>query len=160
MKTEKKKYFPLFTDLSHKKIIVIGGGRVAARRIRSLLDFAGEITVIAPEVLPEIQLLAESGQILWKKKKYEREDICNRDMVLAATDDEMVNDDVYRACKCWGIPVNTASDRDKCDFYFPGLLCEDEVVMGFCGGGNPAKTKEMRRKVERLLHEPGEGKDE
>ena len=48
MKTEKKKYFPLLTDLSHKKIIVIGGGRVAARRIRSLLDFAGEITVIAP----------------------------------------------------------------------------------------------------------------
>lgn len=152
-------------DLSSKKVTVIGGGKIASRRVRSLLEFAGQITVIAPAVLPELEQLAENGQILWKRKEYERTDLCGSDMVLACTNEAQVNEDVSRTCRQQGILVNTASDRQQCDFYFPGLLCEEEVVIGFCGGGNPVKAKEMRRKVEMLLHGdkpcmPGNGEND
>ena len=153
MKT--KKYFPLFMDLNSKKVMVVGGGTIAERRFRTLLDFVEAIWVIAPEISDGIRDLKEQGRIFWKKKRYEREDIYDADLVLAATDDRKVNEDIYSACKCLGILVNTASDRRKCDFYFPGILLEEDVVMGFNSGGDPVKSREMRRKVERLLHQPG-----
>ena len=153
MKT--KKYFPLFMDLNSKKVMVVGGGTIAERRIRTLLDFVEEIWVIAPEISDGIRELKEQGRIFWKKKRYEREDIYDADLVLAATDDRKVNEDIYSACKCLGILVNTASDRRKCAFYFPGILLEEDVVMGFNSGGDPVKSREMRRKVERLLNQPG-----
>ena len=85
MKT--KKYFPLFMDLNSKKVMVVGGGTIAERRIRTLLDFVEEIWVIAPEISDGIRDLKEQGRIFWKKKRYEREDIYDADLVLAATDD-------------------------------------------------------------------------
>ena len=66
MKTEKK-LFPLYTDLTQKKAVVIGGGKIAARRITSLLGFVGELVVIAPLVQPEIRELAEKGELIWRK---------------------------------------------------------------------------------------------
>ena len=71
MKT--KKYFPLFMDLNSKKVMVVGGGTIAERRIRTLLDFVEEIWVIAPEISDGIRELKEQGRIFWKKKRYERE---------------------------------------------------------------------------------------
>ena len=97
MKTEKKR-FPLYTDLTEKKAVVIGGGNIASRRIKSLLGFVGELIVIAPDVQPEIQELAKSGELVWKQKKYEREDLYDADLALAATDDRKVNEDIYSAC--------------------------------------------------------------
>ena len=92
MKTEKK-LFPLYTDLTQKKAVVIGGGKIAARRIKSLLEFVGELVVIAPFVQPEIRELAEKGELIWKQKEYRREDLYDADLALAATDDSRVNDD-------------------------------------------------------------------
>ena len=79
MKT--KKYFPLFMDLNSKKVMVVGGGTIAERRIRTLLDFVEEIWVIAPEISDGIRELKEQGRIFWKKKRYEREDIYDADLV-------------------------------------------------------------------------------
>lgn len=155
MKTEKK-LFPLYTDLTEKKAVVIGGGNIAARRIKSLLDFVGELVVIAPGVQPEIEALAKSGELVWKQKKYEREDLYDADLALAATDDRKVNEDVYSACKCLGILVNTASDQNKCDFHFPGIINYDGVVIGFnAAGKDHKKTRQVREKVEEFLKTPG-----
>ena len=155
MKTEKK-LFPLYTDLTQKKAVVIGGGKIASRRITSLLGFVGELVVIAPLVQPEIRELAEKGELIWKQKEYRREDLYDADLALAATDDSRVNDDIYSACKCLGILVNTASDHNKCDFHFPGLICHDGVGIGFnAAGKDHKKTRQMREKVEEFLKTPG-----
>ncbi len=155
MKTEKK-LFPLYTDLTEKKAVVIGGGNIASRRIKSLLGFVGELIVIAPDVQPEIRELAKSGELVWKQKRYEREDLYDADLALAATDDRKVNEDIYSACKCLGILVNTASDQNKCDFHFPGIINHDGVVIGFnAAGKDHKKTRQMREKVEEFLKTPG-----
>ena len=157
MKSKEKKMFPLFVDLTEKKVLVAGAGKIAARRVKTLLPFAGEILVEAPEAEKEILDLAEKGEILYRKKPYAREDY-DADMVIAATDSKEVNEDIYSACKCLGIQVNVASDQKKCDFHFPGVLEYDGVVMGFNGGGKDhRKVRQVREKVqEALLEDKGE----
>lgn len=154
MKNKTYGYFPMFTDISQKKILVIGGGKVAERRVHTLLDFAENITVVAPDICEEIQKLVAEKQIVFKQKAYEREDLYDADLVVAATDKPEINNDVYSACKCLGITVNTASDKNKCDFHFPGVIEHEGVVIGFNAAGmDHKKTKEVREKVEALLKE-------
>lgn len=158
MKSKEKKMFPLFVDLTEKKILVVGAGKIASRRVRTLLSFPGEITVEAPQAAEEILELAEKGEIHYRKKDYAREDLYDADMVIAATDNREVNEDIYSACKCLGIQVNVASDQNKCDFHFPGILEYDGVVMGFNGSGRDhRKVRQVREKVqEALLGDNGE----
>ena len=158
MKNKEKKMFPLFVDLTEKKILVVGAGKIASRRVKTLLPFAGEITVEAPEAAEELLDLAEKGEILYRKKTYAREDLYDADMVIAATDSREVNEDIYSACKCLGIQVNVASDQNKCDFHFPGILEYDGVVLGFNGSGRDhRKVRQVREKVqEALLGDNGE----
>ena len=100
--------------------------------------------------------LAKEGRLVWKEKEYDREDLYDADLVLSATNNEKVNNDVYSACKCLGISVNTASNRMKCDFYFPSILQKEETVIGLNSAGNPAKTKNVRKEMQKWIEEAGE----
>ena len=147
-----KKFFPLFVDLTEKKAMVIGGGKIGTRRAKALLPFVASLVVGAPAASREILELAGEGKLIYREKAYERRDIYDADLVVAATDDKKVNEDIYSACKCLGILVNVASSQDKCDFHFPGLLEYEGVVLGFNGAGkNHRKVKEVRMKTEQAL---------
>ena len=156
MKADEKKYFPMIVDLTKKKVTVIGAGNIAKRRIETLLSFAGTIEVIAPDACERIKELAKEGRLVWKEKAYDREDLYDADLVLSATNNEKVNNDVYSACKCLGISVNIASNRMKCDFYFPSILQKEETVIGLNSAGNPAKTKNVRKEMQKWIEEAGE----
>ena len=72
--------------------------------------------------------------------------------MLSATNNEKVNNDVYSACKCLGISVNTASNRMKCDFYFPGIAKKDNLVAGVtASGSNHRAAKEAIEKIRDIL---------
>lgn len=143
-----KPYFPMFVDISDKKVIVVGAGTIAKRRIRTLMEFTDHLEVIAPEVNKELLDLQEEGRITIRKKKYEREDIFDAAMVIAATNDSKINNDIYSACKCLGILVNVCSDKNKCDFYFPGIAQKENVVIAVTASGKDHKL--ARRLVERV----------
>lgn len=150
----KKKYFPLFVDISEKKTVIVGAGKIALRRTRTLMNFCSDITVIAPEAEAEFIRLEQEGQLRLLKKEYSREDILDADLVLAATDDPKVNGDIYSACKCLGILVNVCSDRTKCDFYFPGIAKSGTVVAGITASGEDhAGARRVREAVQHLLDE-------
>lgn len=157
MKNKEKKCFPLFVDLTEKKAVVIGAGKIGTRRIETLLSFVGSLTVIAPEAEKEILCLAREGKLEYKEKRYRKEDLCDADLVIAAADDTEVNEQVYRDCKQLGILVNVASDQQKCDFHFPGIIEYEGVVLGFNGAGKDhKKVKEVRQKTEQALKKFGE----
>ncbi len=156
MEHKEKKFFPLFVDLTQKKVIVIGGGKIAARRIKTLLTFAGEITVIAPTCTEEIEALHGKGEILYKQKKYEAADIENADVVLVVTDDYDLNEEIYKICKEKNILVNVASNQEKCDFHFPGILEYEDVIMGFnAHGKNHKKVRKVREMIQEMLSHKG-----
>ena len=148
MTDEARPYFPMFVDISHKKVVVVGAGTIAKRRIRTLVDFTECLTVIAPEVNPELLELQAQGKIRILKKQYQREDIYDADLVIAATNDHQTNEDIYSVCKCMGITVNVCSDKTKCDFYFPGIVQNGNVVVGVTASGSD--HKEARKTVEKI----------
>ncbi len=148
MNDKRKPYFPMFVDLSNKKVVVVGAGTIAKRRIRSLLDFTNHLVVVAPEVNRELKDLEESGRLTILKKKYDREDLYGADLVIAATNDTQTNNDIYSVCKCMGITVNVCSDKNKCDFYFPGIAKKDQIVVGVTASG--ADHKKAKTVIERI----------
>ena len=148
----KKPYFPMFVDLMDKKVIVVGAGTIAKRRIRSLTEFTDQLVVIAPEVNHELLDMEKEGKIQILKKKYEREDLYDAYLVIAATNDTKTNNDIYSVCKCMGIIVNVCSDKTKCDFYFPGIAKKENIVVGVTARGEEnKKAREVVEKIREIL---------
>ncbi|MDO4323654.1 MAG: bifunctional precorrin-2 dehydrogenase/sirohydrochlorin ferrochelatase [Lachnospiraceae bacterium] len=145
-------FFPLFVDLSGKEILVVGAGTIASRRIRTLCDFSKKITVIAPEVTPEVRELAELRRVKLQRRRFEMTDLEGKDMVLAATDDDGLNQAIAEKCRALGIPVNSSSNQALCDFQFPSVVQDGDVVIGLnASGKNHRLVKETRKKVEQCL---------
>lgn len=126
-----KPYFPMFVDLSEKRALVVGAGRIAARRVGTLMAFCGHIRVVAPEVSPEMAAL----DVDVARRRFEVGDLEGADLVLAATDDIRLNAEIARLCRQRGVPVNVSSDRTLCDFYFPGVAMAGNVVAGISASG-------------------------
>ena len=149
---EKGLYFPLFFDLSQKRAVVAGGGKIAARRVRTLLPFVGRITVVAPAPAPSHAALAEAGQIELRRRAFRPEDLDGADLALSATGDEAADGQVFALCRERGIPVNLASDKTKCDFYFPGIARRDNLVVGVtASGADHKKARETAERIRELL---------
>lgn len=145
-------YFPLFIDLSEKRILVVGAGNVALRRILVLLEFAASVYVVAPEALEQIEALASQGLVCWKKRPFMPEDLKDMDMVLAASNDSGINDEVARLCRIHKIMVNHGGDKAQCDFYFPGIVKKQNLVVGVTASGkNHKEAKNITEDISRLL---------
>ena len=146
-------FFPLFVDISEKKIVVIGGGAIATRRVKTLLPFEPQIVVVAPEVTGELEELEKEEKITIFHREYQREDIYDAWMVLAATNDPELNNGIYSVAKCLGALVNVASNQEKCDFHFPGVIRKDPYVIGINGSGKDHKgTAELRKQIEAVVN--------
>lgn len=151
------RYFPLFVDLEQKKIVVVGAGRIAERRIQTLLSFEAQITVIAPEASVKIRKLAKEGRLHWQQERWspEAESFLDGSLfVLAAVDDGAVNKAVFRACRARGIPANCSDDRTRCDFYFPGIAEGGGVTAGVTAGGTDHRlAREATERIRKCLAE-------
>ena len=139
-------YFPLFVDLTKKSIIVIGAGKIAARRVKSLLPFVGDMKVIAPEVSSEITEMAAAseGALVIEQRPFEPSDLDGADVVLAVTNDKELNTRIGTLCNEKKILVNVSHEKELCDFYFPGVVQKDNVVIGITASG---KDHSEARKV-------------
>ncbi len=146
------RYFPLFVNLEGKEILIFGAGAIAARRIRGLIDFGAKLTVVAPKACAPIRELSGKGALTWRVGEYGPGMLKGAFLVLAATDQKDVNEAVWRECREAGIPVNVCSDREKCDFYFPGLAVAGDVVAGVTAGGeNHRLAREVTERIRRVL---------
>jgi siroheme synthase-like protein len=146
--------FPLFFDISDKHAVFVGGGTIALRRVRTLLPFVGDITVYAPDFSPELERFAIDGAVELVRKPYDPSVLDGADMVFACTNNRELNDEVWGECKRRGILVNVCSDRFKCDFYFPGVVRHENVVVGISAGGKEhRRVKQLRARIEQLVEE-------
>lgn len=153
-------YFPLFVDLSRKTVVVVGGGAIAKRRICTLMAFTPNITVIAPAIHPELEPLVAQGRIQYQARTYRPADLERAGLVLAATGDAQCNQEIVRHCRARGIPVNTASDHTQCDFFFPGVVRQENVVVGVTASGKDHhQAREVTEQIRQWLS-PDQGESE
>lgn len=144
--------FPLFVDISKKRILVVGGGTIALRRIGTLLQFTGQVEVAAKEVCPRIRELESDGSVRVVGGRFEEAMLDGIFMALACTDDHDLNSRIYRRCRELGILANNCSDQNECDFLFPSVVKQKELVVGITAGGRDhRKVKAAREKIERIL---------
>lgn len=134
-KPEPEQWFPLFTNIAGKTFVVVGAGRIAKRRVETLLKFDCRIRVVALEALPEIMTYAEEKKLELRVKPFEPCDLEGAAYVLAASDDSWLNHSIYMICREGNIPVNVADDREKSDFYFPGIVRKSGVTVGVTAEG-------------------------
>ena len=145
--------FPVFIDLSTKHVVVVGAGKIAARRVAVLTQFTPHITVIAPEVHSDIEALAAAGRLRLIRRTYETTDINDADIVLAATDDAELNATICNDCRLRDIPVNASSDRALCDYYFPGIVRKGNIVIGVTASGEDHTcAKRVTEQIRNILN--------
>ena len=142
----------MFIDLSDKNVLVIGGGPVALRRVSTLLQFTRNVTVVATKAEKELREMARLGKVHLELRPIRRSDFTSAYMVISAVNDRKLNDDICRICKSEGVYVNIASDREKCDFYFPGVYMTDELVLGVTASGiTREKASRVREEIDKAL---------
>lgn len=145
-------YFPIFTDISEKSILVAGGGAIAERRITVLLSFCSNIMVISPSLTGKLLKMAEDGTIDWQKKEYEGGDAEGFDMVIAATNKRQVNHAIYLETQEFSCLVNICDCKEECNFYFPGIAKNENVVAGITASGTShSLAKEITNKIQGVL---------
>lgn len=136
--------FPFFEDIDGKRFVVIGGGKVAKGKVSRLLPFTDNITVISGntdiDFVPVI------------RRKFTQSDILSGDYIIAATDSEETNREIFALCQKHRKPVNTVDDPEKCTFIFPSLIKRGELVIGISTTGkSPALSKHLRQQMEAEL---------
>ena len=160
------RYFPLFIDIEGKQILVVGAGKIALRRVQTLLQFGAHIRVIAKEIPEEQQeafyLLVSEGKIELEEKPFEEKDLTEElFLVLAATNVKQLNHEICMLCRERKILANTAADRTDCDFYFPAVAVKEEIVVGITGDGrNHRKVAEMAAKIRNIVEMEDEEKNQ
>lgn len=147
-------YFPLYVELNGKKCAVIGGGAVAFRKVRTLMDYGAFVEITAPRLEPELERFVEEnkGNISVNRREYKDQDLNGAFLVIAATNDEVVNRQIGISCHERKIAVNVVDDQKTCDFFFPALIKRGEVVVGISTGGkSPTLSRQLKEQIDEVL---------
>jgi precorrin-2 dehydrogenase len=139
-----KRYYMACLDLEGRSCLVVGGGRVAAEKVRGLLECGARVTVVAPEVGPE--LLDLPVELI--RSRYASWDLDDRWLVVAATPDKAVNRQVREDADRRGILCNVADDPELCSFILPAVHRVDPIAVAVStGGASPALAQRIRREI-------------
>lgn len=156
--TEQKQsfhFYPLFMNLARRHCLVVGGGRVAERKIDGLLDAGAAVTVISPEVTDRIHMLSQSGRILWQRKTFAAPDLKGEFLAVAATDDQSVNSSLAAVCRARGILVNVADEPELCDYVVPAVLRRGSLCIAVSTEGkSPLLAQKLRLELEQIITAP------
>jgi len=133
-------FFPVFVDSKDKSAIVIGGGKIASRRIGTLIKFDFDIKVVSPEITEEIEEYVSNGRVEWIESRFEEAFIQDAFIVLACTDDRNVNHDAGIKAKKSGILVSVCDARDESTFWFPAIAKNEQLTVGLVGSGEEHET--------------------
>lgn len=138
-------YLPLYLDLRDRDCLVVGGGGVALRKIELLLKAGARVTVVAPACGAEVQKFVDAGRLDLLLRPYESGDETGRTLVVAATGDAGVNQQVYEACRTSGILVNTVDAPSLSTAIFPSIVDRSPVLVAVSTGGrSPTMARVVR----------------
>lgn len=145
-------YLPIFCRLDNKPVLLVGGGEVAERKARLLLDAGAQLTVVAPELDPELAELAANDSIEWLAGEFAPAQLAGKWLVVAATDRREVNALVYQSANQARIFANVVDDPKRSSFIMPSIIDRSPLMVAISSGGKaPVLARLLREKLEAML---------
>ena len=145
-------YLPLFLQLRSQPVVVVGGGRIAIRKVELLRRSGAQITVVSPELRVELDQLARRGELHYVAEKFAPAHLDGATLVVAATNDHEVNVAVSEAARARKIPVNVVDNPALSTFIFPAIVDRSPIIVATSSGGeSPVLARRVREQIEALL---------
>lgn len=150
-------WFPLFVNLENKKVLVIGGGKIAYKKITKILEYSANVTIITEKIEEEKLLQLENVKIIDNKRIENDKDIIGelvKDyfLVIAATNDEELNENIAKICDSRGILINNISSKTEMNAMFGGIVKNDEFQIAVSTGGkNCRRSRAMKSEIQKIL---------
>lgn len=145
-------FFPVSIDLRGRRCLIIGGGRVAARKAENLLKYGCQVVIVSPDCEIQIRKWAQEGLITYLEREFLAEDLDGSFLVFIATNDEALNSSISTLCRERGILVNAVDDPPHCDFYVPALIRRGSLTLAISTEGkSPAFARKLRRELEEII---------
>ena len=150
--TIKTVYYPIFVDLHNKNVLVVGGGEVAERKILNLLRYGCRIHVVSPELTSQLEKLVAEKKIQHIPEQSLNEAMSESYMVIAATDDPVVNGQIASRAKERGLLFNAVDQPRDCNFIMPSIVKSGDLQIAISTGGkSPALAKKIRKEMQTLF---------
>ena len=148
------KYYPVHLDINNRNVLVVGGGGVGTRKVRTLLDCGARVTVVSPETSRQLRDLAASGQIVLAERAYQSDDLSGMFLVIGATNDETLNRQISSDADRLNTLCNIADRPEVCNFILPSIVHRDDLVITISTSGkSPALAKKLRKALENQFGE-------
>lgn len=142
-------YYPINIRIADRLCLVIGGGSVALRKVKGLLQGGARVRVISPEVEPELQRMSELQEIEWLEREYVEGDLRGAFLAFAVTDNSGVQDIIMTEAERSAVLLNSADDPQRSDFHVPAHFRRGKMLITVStGGGSPALAKRIREQLE------------
>ena len=147
------KFFPVSIDINNKNILVIGAGKIALRKVETLLNYNCNIIVITKDILEEKFLeLEKNNKIkILKNQEFEEKFLENIFLVVVATDNEALNKDISQLCMSNNILVNNITSKDDMNVRFASIYEKDDIQIAISANGNPKKTIVIKNKIKNIF---------
>ncbi|MCL2823637.1 MAG: hypothetical protein FWD57_06570 [Polyangiaceae bacterium] len=144
--------FPIFVNIEHCPVLVVGAGTVAARKVRLLIRSSAVVTVVAPRVCDEIRDFEMCSQIEVVNRKFQPSDIDGKRLVIVATGAPKINETIVQCCRERGVWVNTVDDPNGCDFHVPAVVQRGAIQVAISSGGTaPALSRILKEEIAAFL---------
>jgi len=148
------KYYPVNLDIKNRACLVIGGGGVGTRKVKTLVDCGAVVTVVSPEVSGPLEKMAAAGLIALEKRAYHTSDLTGKFLVIGATDDEALNRRIHADAEDLNTLCNIADRPEICNFILPAIVHRGDLVLAVSTSGkSPAYAKKMRKDLEKQFGE-------
>ena len=140
--------------LKGRRCLVVGGGEIGLEKVEGLLACDGDVTLVAPDAVPELEALAREGSIRWERRAYAPPDLEGTFMVIASTDDTDVNIGIYDDAEQRAMLVNVVDVPPLCNFILPAIVRTGPLAIAIStAGASPALAKRMKAEVSELFGE-------
>jgi uroporphyrin-III C-methyltransferase/precorrin-2 dehydrogenase/sirohydrochlorin ferrochelatase len=144
--------FPLFVRLEKRPVLLVGGGEMAAAKLRLLLSADAAVTLIAPVVSDEIAAFVTEGRVTWIARSFADSDLAGHNLVFSAVEDDVLDTRVSVAARDAGILVNVVDRPELSDLIMPAIVDRDEIVVAIStNGGSPVLAQRIRAAVEAAI---------
>ena len=152
VRVKEMQYLPINLDLTEQPCLIVGGGTIALRKTKMILAFGAKVTLVAPEIHPELDEFAKTGELIFFNGCYQKQFLNNQRIVVAATDNQEVNQQIYQDAMALNLLVNVVDQPKLCNFIMSSIVQRGPLMVSISSSGAaPVLARMLREKLDWML---------